>query len=213
MVTDWELVNRFSHEYVMDSEDVEYLSRASEDQGINPISNVLGSVISHIAASTNARSIIEVGTGVGVTLMRLAEACPQAHITTIDRELDHHVTLRELLGEVEVDQKKLRLITERAQDVLPKMNEDSYDLVVIDLPGVQAEACYDDAVKLCRPGGSILVARALSGGEVANPANRDDNVAAMRSLLRIMAEDDRVSHSLLPFAEGLAWAIVHPAEN
>ena len=209
-MADWELINRFAHEYVMDSDDVEYLERASEDQGISSLSSVLGSVISHIAAASDARSIIEVGTGVGVTLMRLAEACPSAHITTIDKELDHHVTLRELLGEVDIDQKRLRLITERAQDVLPKMNEDSYDLVVIDLPGDQAEACYDDAVKLCRPGGSILVAGALAGGEVANPANRDDQVAAMRTLLRVIAEDDRVSHSLLPFAEGLAWAVVHP---
>ena len=210
-MADWELINRFAHEYVMDSDDVEYLERASEDQGISSLSSVLGSVISHIAAASDARSIIEVGTGVGVTLMRLAEACPSAHITTIDKELDHHVTLRELLGEVDIDQKRLRLITERAQDVLPKMNEDSYDLVVIDLPGDQAEACYDDAVNLCRPGGSILVAGALAGGEVANPANRDDQVAAMRTLLRVIAEDDRVSHSLLPFAEGLAWAVVYPA--
>ena len=208
---DWELINRFAHEYVMDSDDVDYLERASEDQGITSLSSVLGSVISHIAAASNARSIIEVGTGVGVTLMRLAEACPSAHITTIDKELDHHVTLRELLGEVDIDQKRLRLITERAQDVLPKMNEDSYDLVVIDLPADQAEACYDDAVKLCRPGGSILVAGALAGGEVANPANRDDQVSAMRTLLRVIAEDDRVSNSLLPFGEGLAWAVVHPA--
>jgi len=210
-VADWELINRFAREYVMDSDDVDYLERASDDQGITSLSSVLGSVISHIAAASNARSIIEVGTGVGVTLMRLAEACPSAHITTIDKELDHHVTLRELLGEVDIDQKRLRLITERAQDVLPKMNEDSYDLVVIDLPADQAEACYDDAVKLCRPGGSILVAGALAGGEVANPANRDDQVSAMRTLLRVIAEDDRVSHSLLPFAEGLAWAVVHPA--
>ena len=210
-MADWELINRFAREYVMDSDDVDYLERASEDQGITSLSSVLGSVISHIAAASNARSIIEVGTGVGVTLMRLAEACPSAHITTIDKELDHHVTLRELLGEVDIDQKRLRLITERAQDVLPKMNEDSYDLVVIDLPADQAEACYDDAVKLCRPGGSILVAGALAGGEVANPANRDDQVSAMRTLLRVIAEDDRVSHSLLPFAEGLAWAVVHPA--
>ena len=210
-MADWELINRFAREYVMDSDDVDYLERASDDQGITSLSSVLGSVISHIAAASNARSIIEVGTGVGVTLMRLAEACPSAHITTIDKELDHHVTLRELLGEVDIDQKRLRLITERAQDVLPKMNEDSYDLVVIDLPADQAEACYDDAVKLCRPGGSILVAGALAGGEVANPANRDDQVSAMRTLLRVIAEDDRVSHSLLPFAEGLAWAVVHPA--
>ena len=210
-MTDWELVNRFASEYVMDSDDAEYVAKASAEQGVKPIGHVLGSIISHIARSTGAKSIIEVGTGVGVTTMRLAEACPSAHITCIDKELDHHVTLREMLPDVELDANKLRLITERAQDVLPKMNEDSYDLVVIDLPGEDAEACFDDAVKLCRPGGSILVARALQGGEVANAANRSEGVAEMRALLRIMAEDDRVTHSLIPVGEGLAWALVHGA--
>lgn len=210
-MTDWELVNRFASEYVMDSDDVEYIARASQENGVTPLGHVLGSIIGHIAASTNAQSIIEVGTGVGVTTMRLAEACPSAHITSIDKELDHHVTLREMLPDVALDANKLRLITERAQDVLPKMNEDSYDLVVIDVPGEDAEACFDDAVKLCRPGGSIVVTRALQSGQVANAANRSEGVQEMRTLLRVMSEDDRVTHSLIPVEEGLAWALVHRA--
>ena len=208
-MTDWELVHRFAAEFVLESDDVTFLEGASENAGVTPLSPTLGAVISQIAASSGAQSIIEVGTGVGVTTMRLAEACPTAQITSIDRELDYHVTLKELLPEVDLEPKRLRLITERAQDVLPKMNEDSYDLVVIDLPAAEAEACYHDAVTVCRPGGSILITRVLAGGEVANPANRDQMVAQTRTLLRTVQEDDRVNHALLPMAEGLVWAIVH----
>lgn len=208
-MTDWDLVARFWSEYVLESDDVSYLTRASHDQGVTPISAPLGSVIAHIAASAGAKAIIEVGTGVGVTTMRLAEACPDAHITSIDSEPDHHVTLRELMSEVELDPAKLRLITERAHDVLPKMNENSYDLVLIDVPAADAEVVYQDAVSLCRPGGSILVAGVLAGGEVANPANREPHVSAMRSVLRVVQEDDRVDHALIPTAEGLLWALVH----
>lgn len=208
-MTDSELIARFADEYVQNSEDVAYLERAADEHGLTPISAPVGQIIAHIAASSAAEAIIEVGTGVGVTTMRLAEACPSAHITTIDRELDHHVTLRELLPELELDPNRLRLITERAQDVLPKMNEDSYDLVVIDVPASEVESCYRDAVALCRPGGSILIAGVLAGGAVANPADRADDVSSMRSLLRLVAEDDAVDHALIPVAEGLLWALVH----
>lgn len=208
-MADWDLVHRFAGDYLNESEDVNYLADASREQGVMALGPVVGLAIAAIARSMGATTIVEIGTGIGVTTMRLAEACPGAQMTSIDSEADHHVTLRELLPHVPLDSTRLRLITERAQDVLPKMNLGSYDLVVIDVPAPDAEACYHDAVALCRPGGSVLVARALVSGDVADPATRGATVSAMRSLLKTVAEDDRVSHTLLPMAEGLLWAQVH----
>jgi predicted O-methyltransferase YrrM len=208
-VSDWDLIHRFSNDYLTDSEDVAYLQEASTEQGIQAISRTLGSSIAAIARAVAARSIIEVGTGVGVTTMRLAEATPDAHITSIDSEADHHVTLRELLPQVGLETSSLRLITERAQDVLGKMNENSYDLVVFDVPAGDVEACFGDAVALCRPGGSILITRALAGGAIADAASREPRVTAMRAVVKMVAQDDRVTHTLLPMAEGLLWAQVH----
>ena len=208
-VSDWDLIHRFATDYLADSEDVGYLQEASIEHGIHALGPVTGGTIQAIARATGATSIIEVGTGVGVTTMRLAEACPDAHITSIDSEPDHHVTLKELMAQLPLEASKLRLITERAQDVLHKMNQDSYDLVVIDVPASELESCYDDAVTLCRPGGSVVIARALVGGAIADPANRDAQVSAMRTVAKTVAEDDRVSHTLLPMAEGLLWVQVH----
>ena len=173
------------------------------------MTTVTGQAIASIARSMDAKTIIEIGTGIGVQTMRLAEACPDAHITTIDSEPDHHVTFKELMGQVGLDAAGVRLITERASDVLPKMNENSYDLVVIDLPATSIDECYDDAVTLCRPGGSVLISGALVRGAVADPANRKEAVQEMRHILRMVAEDDRVTSTLLPMAEGLIWAQVH----
>jgi predicted O-methyltransferase YrrM len=142
--------------------------------------------------------------------MQLAEAAPAAHITTIDSELDHHLTLKELLAEVEIDPTRLRMINEKAEEVLPKMNESSYDMVVIDAPADIAGACYDAAVSVCRPGGSILVARILDSGRVANPTNRSAWAVAARNLLKTIEQDDRVAHTIIPVGEGLAWVVVHP---
>jgi len=208
-MADWDLIHRFSADYLTDSEDVGYLIDASLEQGVQAMTTVTGQAIASIARSMDAKTIIEIGTGIGVQTMRLAEACPDAHITTIDSEPDHHVTFKELMGQVGLDAARVRLITERASDVLPKMNENSYDLVVIDLPATSIDECYDDAVTLCRPGGSVLISGALVRGAVADPANRKEAVQEMRHILRMVAEDDRVSHTLLPMAEGLIWAQVH----
>ena len=210
-MSDWDLIHRFAADQLSDSDDVRYLLDASVEQGLTALSGVLGGTIAAIASNMSAEAIIEVGTGVGSTTMRLAEACPDAHITSIDSEADHHVTLRELMSQVPLEPAKLRLITEKAQDVLGKMNDNSYDLVVMDVPPADAKECFDDAVGVCRPGGSILIARALVGGDIADPANRDSGVQAMRQLLAAISDDERVTHTLMPMAEGLIWVQLEPA--
>jgi len=212
-VSDRDLVDRYVDGFVVESEEVATIHRATLEHGISPLSPALGATIAQIARAINATSIIEVGTGVGSTTMQLIEACPEAHITSIDSELDYHLTLKEMMPEVEIDPAKLRLITEKAEDVLPKMNESSYDLVVIDTPADSASACYDAAVALCRPGGSILVTRILGSGDVANPADRSAESVARRTLLKVIAQDDRVAHAVMPVGEGLAWVVVHPEDD
>ena len=207
-----DLIDRYVDGFVTESEEVALVHRATLEHGIAPLSPALGATIAQIARSINAESIIEVGTGVGHTTMQLIEACPDAHITSIDKELDYHLTLKEMMPDLEVDPAKLRLITEKAEDVLPKMNESSYDLVVIDTPTDSVSACYDAAVSVCRPGGSIVVARILAGGKVANPADRSEDVVANRTLLKIIEQDDRVAHAIIPVGEGLAWVVVHPED-
>jgi predicted O-methyltransferase YrrM len=211
-VSERDLIDRYVDGFVTESEEVALVHRATLEHGIDPLSPALGATIAQIARSINAESIIEVGTGVGHTTMQLIEACPDAHITSIDSELDYHLTLKEMMPDVEVDPAKLRLITEKAEDVLPKMNESSYDLVVIDTPTESVSACYDAAVTVCRPGGSIVVARILAGGKVANPADRSEDVVANRTLLKIIEQDDRVAHAIMPVGEGLAWVVVHPED-
>jgi predicted O-methyltransferase YrrM len=208
-VNDRDVINRWVDGFVVESEEVAAVHRGTLEQGITPVSPALGATISQIARAINPSQVIEVGTGVGMVTMMLLEACPDAHITSIDSELDYHLTLKEMLPDLDVDPARLRLITERAEDVLPKMNESTYDLVVIDAPAEIAGACYEAAIDVCRPGGSILVARIMGAGEVANPADRSERVVATRNLLKQIEQDDRVAHVIIPVGEGLAWVVLH----
>jgi predicted O-methyltransferase YrrM len=161
--------------------------------------------------SIDASSIIEIGTGLGVGTLWLAQACPDAHITTIDPEMDHHATVRELLQDAEIPASRVRLITEKALDVLPKMNEASYDLIVIDADFQNVQAYVDQAINLVRPRGSVIVAGVLGDDLVADPAQRDDKTSAYRWLLKALEDRDDVVHTVNLIGDGLVHIVKRPA--
>ena len=119
-MSDKELSWRFIEERVCEDADIERARKASLEHGVDPITASAGQYIATIATSLDAKSIIEVGTGLGVGTLWLAQACPYAHITSIDSELDHHVSVREILTEAEIPTSKVRLITEKACVLFPR---------------------------------------------------------------------------------------------
>jgi predicted O-methyltransferase YrrM len=210
-MSDKELSWHFVEERVPEDRGIERARRTSLEHGVDPITASAGEYIATIAMSIDASSIIEIGTGLGVGTLWLAQACPDAHITTIDSEMDHHATVRELLQDAEIPASRVRLITEKALDVLPKMNEASYDLVVIDADFQNVQAYVDQAINLVRPRGSVIVAGALGDDLVADPAQRDDKTSAYRWLLKALEDRDDVVHTLNLIGDGLVHIVKRPA--
>lgn len=209
-MSDKELSWRFVEERVEEDVDIERARKASLEHGVDPITASAGQYIATIATSLDARNIIEVGTGLGVGTLWLAQACPEAFITSIDSELDHHVTVREILNQSDIPSSKVRLITEKALDVLPKMNEASYDLVVIDADFQNVQAYVDHGLTLVRPRGSVIVVGVLGDDLVADPAKRDDKTSAYRWLLKALEDRDDVVHTLSLIGDGLVHIVRLP---
>ena len=210
-MSDKELSWRFVEERVVEDVDIERARRTSLEHGVDPITATAGEYIASIAIAIDAMSIIEIGTGLGVGTLWLAQACPEAHITTIDSEIDHHVTVRELLQEAEIPSSRVRLISEKALDVLPKMNEGSYDLVVIDADFHNVQAYVDQAITLVRPRGSVIVAGVLGDDLVADPAQRDDKTSAYRWLLKALDDREDIVHTVNLIGDGLVHIVKLPA--
>jgi predicted O-methyltransferase YrrM len=210
-MSDKELSWRFVEERVVEDVDIERARRTSLEHGVDPITASAGEYIATIAISIDASNIIEIGTGLGVGTLWLAQACPDAHITTIDSEMDHHATVRELLHNAEIPASRVRLITEKALDVLPKMNEASYDLIVIDADFQNVQAYVDQAINLVRPRGSVIVAGALGDDLVADPTQRDDKTSAYRWLLKALDDRDDVVHTVNQIGDGLVHIVKRPA--
>jgi predicted O-methyltransferase YrrM len=98
------------------------------------------------------------------------------------------------------------LIGGRAQDVLTRLADDSYDLVFIDADPVDQPQFVVEGVRLLRSGGAIVVHRAALGGRAGDAGAADKEVNAVREAARLIAEDERLTPVLVPLGDGLLVA-------
>ncbi|TFC26011.1 O-methyltransferase [Cryobacterium sp. TMT2-18-3] len=202
-MSDKDLNWKFSDDSVVESDAVARARQQSLELGIDAISPAVGAQSAVIAAATGARSILEVGTGAGVSGIWLLTGAPGATLTSIDAEVDHQQHAKANFAEAGIPANRVRLITGRAADVLPRMNENSYDIVFVDADPQCVIEYVEHALRLARPGGTVLVAHALWRGRVANPAQRDDVATGFRTLLTVIASSTAVISALSPVGDGL----------
>jgi predicted O-methyltransferase YrrM len=194
---------KFAEEFIVERSDIALMRQHSLEVGIDPVTPAMGAQLAVLAAATNPANIIEVGTGLGVSGLWLLSGAAEAVLTTIDAELDYQTVARKGFSDAGIAANRIRLIGGRAEDVLPRMNERSYDLVFIDADPTNVIEYVEHGLRLARRGGTVVVAHALWRGRVADPAARDDTVAGFRMLLREIASSDAVLTALSPVGDGL----------
>jgi predicted O-methyltransferase YrrM len=202
-VAEKDLSWKFAEEFVVEPELIASARAHSLEHGVDPVSPAQGAQLAVLAAATNAKSIIEIGTGFGVSGLWMLAGAPAAALTSIDLEVEFQQAAKRAFADFGIPANRARLIAGRALDVLPRMNEGSYDLVLVDAdPGPIIEY-VEHALRLVRVGGTVLVPHALWRGRVADPAQRDDTVADFRTLLKETAESPAVLSALSLAGDGL----------
>ena len=196
---DW----KFTEDYIAEREDITVLRQHSTELGIDAVSPATGAQLAFLAAALNPATIIEIGTGLGVSGLWLMEGAPAASFTSIDSEPDYQQVAKAALIEAGVPSNKVRLISGSASQVLPRMNESSYDLVFLDADPESLLENVEHAIRLAKTGGTILIAHAMWRGRVADPAQREEPVPTLRALLTMLAESSTVTAALSPVGDGL----------
>lgn len=182
------------------------LAKAYKDAhelGITPIDPILGTQVAVLAAASAAESIIEIGTGAGVSGLWMLQGAPEATLTSIDSEPEHLAAARDAFAAADVPSSRVRLIRGQALDVLPRMNEASYDIVLVDADAEEVIEYVEHGLRLVRAGGTVLVPRVLAGGAVADPVRRDPVTSAYRSLIQETQSSPAVIGALSIVGEGL----------
>jgi predicted O-methyltransferase YrrM len=194
---------KFANDLVDEGEVIGKARAQSLELGIDPIAPAIGAQAAVVVAATGARSILEIGTGVGVSSLWLLRGGTDAMLTSIDSELDHQQHARASFTEAGIPATRVRLITGRAIEVLPRMNENAYDIVFVDADPGSVIEYVEHSLRLARPGGTVLVAHALWKGRVADPAQRDPITSGFRSLVTEIAGSAAVVSALTPVGDGL----------
>ena len=204
-------VNRFVEEVTVEPDAIARAREAALELGAEPISAAVGVQCATIAAVGRALNIVEIGTGGGVSGLWLLRGAPQATLTTIDVEPEHLGAARQAFAQAKVPPARARFITGRAAEVLPRMNEASYDIVLVDAEPEGVIEYVEHGLRLVRPGGTVLIPRVLAGGAVADPVKRDEVTTAYRSLIQEVAQSPAVLGALNTAREGLLQLTTLPA--
>lgn len=187
-------------------------ARARADElGCTPIGRGGAAALTFIASLLDAKAVVEVGTGAGVSGLALLRGMrPDGVLTSVDVEAENQRAAKQTFAAGGISPSRTRLITGRALEVLPRLTDGAYDLVFVDGDKAEYSAYLEQAVRLLRPGGAIVFDNALWHDKVADPAQRDPQTIDLRALVTAMRDDERFTPTLLPVGDGLLVAVLRP---
>jgi predicted O-methyltransferase YrrM len=199
----------YAEEFVPEAEATEAARRrAVEIGGATPVGTGAGAALRMLAAAVAARHVMEIGSGAGTSGLWLLAGMPEDGVlTTIDVDAEHSRAAKEAYAAAGVAHQRTRVITGRAADVLPRMSDGAYDLVLVDADKVGYPAYVEHAIRLLRPGGVLVLDNMLWHDKVADPAARDEETSTLRDLGKALRDDERLTCALLPVSDGLLVAV------
>lgn len=200
----WEYAERFIGE-----DPVLIAARQRADgAGVDSIGPGTGAALRLLAAALDAKAVMELGTGTGVSgtwLLRGMRA--DGVLTTVDIDAEHQRLARQTFDAAGFTGSRVRLINGAALEVLPRFADAAYDLVFVDAVRGETSDYLDEALRLLRPGGVVAFADALGGGKVSDEAASDPKTRAVRRLGVQVLDDERLVPALLPVGDGLLVAV------
>jgi predicted O-methyltransferase YrrM len=198
---------KYAEDYVTEPEPIQAARKSAEELGVEALTPAAGNQLALLAALSKAKSIVEVGTGAGVSGLWLLSASNDSVLTTIDDEPEYQNVARENFKSAGIAPARVRVIAGKGHAVMGNMAESGYDLVFIDVDPASLEQLLSHAVALAKPGGAIVISHALWRDRVPNPALRDDETAALRQAIRNFGDGDGFISSLSMVGDGLLLVV------
>lgn len=156
----------------------------------------VGTLLGFLVTSTAARHAIELGALSPTTSLWMAGAMGASDVlTTISGDGDTQSRLDRALRSGEVAT-HVRTITGDPEEVLPRLSDGGYDLLVAHGTAAGSRRLREHAARLLRPGGTL----ALVGVAAAPP----DELRARRALVRELVDDPRFQVTVLAVGGGTA---------
>ena len=189
------------------------LETAKLPQSMMQICPEQGALMANLIRLMSAKKTIEIGTFTGYSTLAVALALPEEG-EIIACDISEEWTA---LGKKKWEQAgvahKINLRLAPAVDTLDALladgQESSFDFAFIDADKANYPAYYEKCLKLVRKGGVIAIDNVLWGGSVIDSERNDEDTKAIRKLNEFIANDNRVSVSMVPIGDGLTLAVIN----
>lgn len=193
-----------AEEFAPEDEVLADARRRAKEVGVVPVRPGAGAALQFLAAVLQARAVAEIGTGTGLSGLRLLRGMGgEGVLTSVDLEAEHQRHAKEVFLAAGIPPQRFRLIAGAGLDVMTRLTDGAYDLVFLDGDKTEYGEYLDEALRLVRPGGVIAFDNALWHDRVADPSQRDPETSAIRDLLTRVKEDDDLEALLMPLGDGL----------
>ena len=127
------------------------------EQNHVPIMQLAGiESLNQILRIQNPKSILEIGTAIGYSAIRMAQALPNSHIVTIERDVSRVQFAKEFIARSEVAN-RIQVIEGDALEVDMEKLPTTFDAVFIDAAKGQYMKFFEKYASLVPPGGVLYI--------------------------------------------------------
>jgi predicted O-methyltransferase YrrM len=171
--------------------------------GVRAVSPATGAALRLLATAASARSVVEIGTGTGVSgLWLLQGMAADSVLTSVDVEPEHHALARQSFAAAGFGPGRYRLIVATAHTMLPRLADGGYDLMFVDGAALDYPYCVEQAHRILRPGGLLV----LNNGFGDVDGDPEEDAAVVRAAVDGLRDNPQWTSTLLPTRTGLVCA-------
>jgi predicted O-methyltransferase YrrM len=177
-------------------------------QGLPPIdvSAAQGKMLCLLAQIAGAKRILEIGTLGGYSTIWLARALPDdGALVTLELEAHHARVARTNLENAGLGA-KVDIRVGPATDSLAAMTAEApFDLVFIDADKQSNTAYVEAAIRLGRPGTTIIVDNVVREGGVLDAGSADERIVGTRALFDMLGANPRLDATAIQTVGAKGW--------
>ncbi|AFZ13132.1 Caffeoyl-CoA O-methyltransferase [Crinalium epipsammum PCC 9333] len=184
---------------------------AQHPRAVMQIAPEQGQFMALLIQLLGAKKTLEVGVFTGYSSLCVALMLPPTgQVVACDVSEEYTAIARRYWQAAGVaDKIDLRLAPaiETLDQLLADGEAETFDFAFIDADKRNYQAYYERSLQLIRPGGLIAIDNVLWSGRVIDFEDQDKQTQAIRDFNQYLYQDNRISLSLVPIADGLTLAL------
>ncbi|MCC2661527.1 MAG: methyltransferase [Arthrobacter sp.] len=167
-----------------------------------------GKLLKLLVMTSRAKRVLEIGTLAGFSTIWMAQGLPdEGRLVTCEYLAKHAEVARRNVDAAGVGH-KVDIRVGAALDTLPALeneDQDPFDFVFIDADKENDPQYLEWAIRLGRPGTTIVMDNVVWEGAVLDPALDEVNAPGIISALKMMGEDTRLDATVIQTVGSKGW--------